>query len=433
MEGFLPVSLSQYTAALGNALRLHPELCNVWVTAELTDVGVKGGHCYMVLIEKDSNGVTVAKMRATIWSSTYQRLRMKFMQATQREISTGIKVLVLGSATHHSLYGLSFNIIDIDPSYTLGDLERLRREILMRLEKEGVAGYNKSLKLPAAPQRIAVISSGGAAGYGDFINQLEGNSDGFVFYPVLFEATMQGERTAPSILSALDRIEMTIDLWDCVVIIRGGGATTDMNGFDDYALAHRVCTFRLPVIVGIGHERDRNVLDELACVRCKTPTAVAGFLIDTLREAWNTTARLTNSIIQDATARLEGENIRLSQIQSLIPSLATNLIAKENMRLSQFARQLPLSINGRTAAERGRIEGLKNLIATNAASQLARRADRLEALERLLSVLSPSNTIKRGYAIARVNGRAVKSVADVTAGQEISIQVIDGEINSKIL
>ncbi|MDE6793126.1 MAG: exodeoxyribonuclease VII large subunit, partial [Muribaculaceae bacterium] len=208
------MTLSQYTAWIGEAMRRVPELWNAWVVAELSDVRINGGHCYMELIEKNAAGQTVAKMRATIWASVFYPLRRKFLNATGRDIATGMKVMLRGGVNHHSLYGLSFNVSDIDPSFTLGDMERLRREIIMRLTNEGIINRNKEVSLPIAPQRVAVISAEGAAGYGDFMNQLLGNADDLKFYPRLFPAIMQGDRTSSSIRAALERVEQTIDLWD---------------------------------------------------------------------------------------------------------------------------------------------------------------------------------------------------------------------------
>ena len=265
-------TLRQLTENITAVIQRAPSLQNVWVVAELSDLRVVGGQCYTELVEKDAAGNDVANIRATCWASVFFPVRGRFLQATGRELASGLKVMLRGSVAHHPKFGLTFNIFDIDPSYTLGDIERVRREILYKLHYEGILGFNKSLTLPTLVRRVAVISAAGAAGYGDFINQLDSNRYGFKFYPFLFGAVMQGAGTAPSVLAALERVEQTIDLWDCVVIVRGGGSTTDLTGFDNYELARRVATFPLPVIVGIGHERDRNVLDEIACVRCKTPT-----------------------------------------------------------------------------------------------------------------------------------------------------------------
>ncbi|MDE6291912.1 MAG: exodeoxyribonuclease VII large subunit, partial [Muribaculaceae bacterium] len=310
-------TLSEFSRFVVQAMSREPVLMGAWVVAEISDMAVRGGHCYMNLLEKDSSGTTVARMRANIWANRFLHIKNRFLHATQRELSNGMKVMFYGAATYHSNYGLSFNIGEIEPSFTMGDLERIRKEILATLQREGVIDQNRSLTFQDPPRKIAIISSATAAGYGDFMNQLQHNSAGVEFSVMLFPAIMQGDRTAQSVISALDLVEQTRTIvdWDCVVIIRGGGATTDMNGFDDIHLARRVATFPIPVIVGIGHERDRCVLDEIACVRCKTPTAVAAWLSDTVGIAWQRACDLTSRITSFAAERLKGEHIRLQGIE----------------------------------------------------------------------------------------------------------------------
>ena len=426
------IPLSKYTEAISNAVATTPGLSGVWVTAELSDVRISGGHCYMELIEKDQSGKTIAKLRANIWRSTFIPLRQKFYNATQKEITTGIKVLVRGSANHHSIYGLAFNIIDIDPSYTIGDLERLRREIILRLQKEGLALKNKSLPFPVAPQKIAVISAEGAAGYQDFMNQLTGNSEGFVFYPQIFPCVMQGDRVSESIRRALQLIEATADIWDCVVIIRGGGATTDLNGFDDYELAKAVATCGLPVVVGIGHDRDRNVLDEIAHTSLKTPTAVANFFVDKAREAYDKIIILADKLRVYSTELMRGEERRLSTIHGLIPQLLLRRMEVAKSRLSTISGKMPLLTESRVGKERVRIEGMINIL-TNAISGVINRAkQKIDNIEALGKVLDPKNTLMRGYSITRINGKAVKSVNHIHAGDILTTTLADGEFRSLV-
>lgn len=424
------LSLSAYTAMLGNAIRMQPALRGAWVIAELSDVRRSGGHCYMELIEKDSSGVTRAKIRANIWQSNFIPLNRQFYEATGREISSGLKVLVRGSATHHNLYGLSFTIDDIDPSYTMGDMERLRREILERLRREGILDCNRQLPLPAAPQKIAVISASGAAGYGDFINQLSMNPAGVVLYPMLFSAVMQGERTSASVREALDKIEMTVDFWDCVVIIRGGGATTDLNGFDDYELARRIALFPLPVIVGIGHERDRTVLDEIACVRCKTPTAAAAFITDRLAEASQRVDALIASIMRYASENIKGENRRIDNLMARLPQTARLMMMETGRRLERMGTVLSLRTNARLSSETARIRALAGRLPLLASSAIERGKQRLVHAENMLRVLSPDNILKRGYSVTRINGRAVTSVSQVNPGDVLETTLHQGVLKS---
>ncbi|MCH5228781.1 MAG: exodeoxyribonuclease VII large subunit [Muribaculaceae bacterium] len=426
----LGIPLSKFTAAITNTVASSPDLAGVWITAELSDVRVAGGHCYMELIEKNENGQTIAKLRANIWRNSFIQLRQKFLAATQREISNGIKALIKGSATHHSIYGLSFNIIDIDPSYTMGDMERIRREILFRLKKEGIAEHNKSLLFPQAPQRIAVISAQGAAGYGDFINHLLGNSEGFVFYPVLFPCVMQGENVSVSIRHALNKIYSSLTQWDCVAIVRGGGATTDLNGFDDYELARAVATFPLPVVVGIGHERDRNVLDEIANISLKTPTAVAGFFIDQLRFAFDRIISIADRLRIYSTEAIRGEERRLSSIHTLIPQLVLRRMAFNENKLKNISMKLPLVTQARIEKEIMRFDNYKTLLFNAISSVIEKNNQKIYNLESLVKILDPKNTLLRGYSITRINGKAIKSVRNIKPGDIVKTTLPDGEFES---
>lgn len=452
MESYL--TLSQFALAVGDSIRRCPATQGAWIVAELSDVRVSGGHCYMELIEKDARGATVAKMRGMIWASSFYQLRAKFMAATGREIGSGMKVMVRGSATFHNVYGLAVNISDIDPSYTLGDMERLRREILLRLEKEGIINANKGIPLPADLQRIAVISAGGAAGYGDFMKQLDMNARGFRFYTHLFEAVMQGDRTSSSVRAALAEVRKTAHLWDCVVIVRGGGATSDLNGFDDYELARAVALFPLPVLVGIGHERDRTVLDEIANTRLKTPTAVGAFLVDRLTQAWEAALTLTNRIASFAADRIKGEHIVLSHLGASVPMLAKARIADARLRLSRIATGLPAVSSGRiarslasldalarmmetaaanrTSTERTALDRLADTLADAAGARLRDAASRLDALASLTDALSPSATLGRGYSITRCGGKTVRSAAHLLPGARIETTLADGTVTSEV-
>ena len=409
----------------------------------------------MTLLEKDASGTTVARMRANIWANRYLHIKNKFLYATQRELTNGMKVMFYGGANYHPNYGLSFNIGDIEPSFTMGDLERIRREILAALQREGILNRNRSLTFSDPPRKIAIISSATAAGYGDFMNQLQHNSAGVEFNTLLFPAIMQGDRTAQSVMAALDLVEQTSSImpWDCVVIIRGGGATTDMNGFDDLNLARRVATFPIPVIVGIGHERDRCVLDEIACVRCKTPTAVAAWLSDTAGMAWQRVCDLTSRIASFATERLKGEHIRLQSIETMIPSLADARIRNARIRLQSLSALIPSAAREATSKEKIRLEGITTTlrmasrmriqkeypllesmaesVRTAAISMLEKEKTRIDSLCRLTEVLSPTSTLKRGYSITRVNGKAVTDPKTVKPGDIIETQTAQGMIISK--
>ena len=426
------LTLSQFQRLVGNTLRTNPALQQAWVVAELSDVRVNGGHCYMELIEKDDRGGMRAKMRAMIWRSVFEPLNRRFREATGSAIGNGMKVLVCGSVNHHEVYGLSFVISAIDPRFTLGDMERLRREILDRLRREGVSELNRRLPVPVLPQRIAVISSAGAAGYGDFINQIESNSRGYAVYPMLFPAILQGDRTVPTVLVALDWVEHTRQFWDCVVIIRGGGATTDLNSFDNYDLARRVCTFPLPVVVGIGHERDRTVLDELACVRCKTPTAVAAWILEQLDNAWARTCDSCTRIARYAADAVKGEHLRLARAESSLPPLVATRTMRARMELERIGNRMATALQGKSSQQRNMLQLKVGRLESAARAIIANAGARIEKLESLQRVLSPENTLRRGYSITRINGHAVTHAGDVAPGDIVETTLMDGTLISKV-
>lgn len=427
------LTLSAYQQLLGDTIRMAPGLHGVWVTAELSDVRISGGHCYMEIIEKDEfSGQVTAKMRAMIWSSSFRQLQRKFLEGTGSSIQSGMKVLVRGSATHHNVFGLAFNIIDIDPSYTLGDIERQRREILKRLGAEGIADCNRSLPFPICPQKIAVISAAGAAGYGDFTTHLFNSPEGFVFYPLLIEAVMQGERTPASVISALDFVESTLDFWDCVVIIRGGGSTTDLHGFDNYDLARRVAEFPLPVVVGIGHERDRNVLDEIACRRCKTPTAVADYLVECCRSVWNEVVSDVRDIADYVTSRMQGETLRLSNLENLLPAAVSRTIMRQQQMLGDLARGVERGAERKMTRERADLDMALLRLNELLKGIVERPRLRLQRLEDMLRVLSPENTLRRGYSITRCEGKAVYDASELKKGDRIVTKFYKGERESVI-
>lgn len=447
-----PLSIRQLSAIIGNAIRTVP--ANLCVVGETVDLSSRGGHGYLELIEKDAQGATVARIRATIWANTLYQIRQKFWNATRRDITAGIKVMVTGTVTYHERFGLTFNITDIDPSYTLGDMERIRREIIERLQKEGVLERNKRLTLPPATQRIAVISAEGAAGYGDFIHQLQSTPEHLQFYPLLFPAAMQGDRTSLSIRQALARIEMSIDFWDCVVIIRGGGATSDLNGFDDYDLARAVATFPIPIIVGIGHERDRTVLDEIACIRCKTPTAVATYLIDALRGDLIHCGDLAASLARIADTRIQRASQRLTEIATLIPAAARQQLADAHHRLDITLQMLPQrasAVTSRASAhldiiaqrleaatdrvlqrDTQRLQTLTDRLLQNATLPIERQRQQLTRLDDMLRLLSPANTLQRGYSITRHDGKALRNPSSLPPGTLIETQLASGTILSRI-
>lgn len=406
-----PLSLLELNNRLGRAVASTPGLQNVWVTAETSDLRVAGQHCYLELIDKDPfTGAARARMRATIWGQNYARINGGFMAATGAPLSSNIKVMVLMSVTFHPVYGLSGNITDVNPEYTLGDLLRRRREMLARLQAEGILEQNRKLPWPVFPNRIAVISAPGAAGYGDFINQLYSNRHLLRFSTHLFTASMQGDNTAPSIIAALEQIAASSEEFDCVVIIRGGGATGDLAAFDNYELAANIALFPLPVVVGIGHERDITLLDYVANMRVKTPTAAAEWLIARGADALESLRSLGRDILDAASSRINREARRLEMIAGQLPELARNVVSRNSIRVGK---------------------DIEDRLLNDTSVLMKRRTERLDALAAIIDALSPQATLRRGFSITRVDGRAVTSPSQVHSGAEVITTLAQGTLITK--
>ena len=411
----------------------NPSVQNCWIRADLSDVAVRGGHCYCELIEKDENtGATVAKVRGIIWANRFQTLRMKFLQVTGQDLKSGIKVMLEVSVNYHEQYGMSLIISDIDPTYTIGDMERRRREILARLKAEGILDMNRQLPFPSVPQRIAVVSAAGAAGYGDFMNQLHRNAYGLKFYTCLFPAVMQGQSTVTSVTAALDRINEHIELFDCVVIIRGGGATSDLNSFDDYSLAANVAQFPLPVIVGIGHERDVTILDYVAGKRVKTPTAAAEWLIACGVDALAHIDELKNAVVGTVSDYLSSAKQQLQYMSGTIPLIANNIIDRNKTRLRHIMQIVPMTAQGRIKASDDRLQYMLQAMAQASRQVMAREKQRVAALADKVEILSPHNTLKRGYSLTTIGGKAVTDASQIHDGDVIVTTLRSGQVTSTV-
>ena len=408
-----------------------PDTQNVWVTAELSDVTVRGGHCYMELLQKHPNtGATLAKARGVIWANVYSRLAIDFLNATGQRFASGLKVMVRASASMHPVYGMSLVITAVNPEYTMGDLLLRRREILERLKREGILDMNRQLQWCEVPLRIAVISARGAAGYGDFINQLYNNPSQLNFKTQLFEATMQGDRTPSTIIAALNQIALQQDEWDGVVIIRGGGATSDLVAFEDYELAANIAQFPLPVIVGIGHERDITVLDYVANMRVKTPTAAAEWLINRGDVALEHLRSMGASILQLVSDHIAGSKEQLSRYEALLPTAPITAVERESARLRSNMLSLAQIGAQRITPEVARLEHIVGSIALATDVMLRRRSDRLDSMQAMLNALSPESTLRRGYSITRVDGIAITDASQVPLGAKIETTLANGTITS---
>lgn len=420
-----PITLLELTQRISN-LVMRPETQNVWITAELQDVASRGGHCYMELLQKDEDGRQVARIRGCCWANIYEPLSRRFYEATGQQFASGLKVMLRVSATMHSVFGLSLVIQEVNTEYTMGDLIRRRNEILRKLQDEGILEDNRSLKWPIVIQRVAIISAPGAAGYGDFMNQLLNNPSRLKFKTRLFPAVMQGASAPASIIAALEEIAKEAKEWDGVVIIRGGGATSDLQAFEDYALAASVAQFPLPVAIGIGHERDVTVLDWVANIRLKTPTAVAEWLIGKGETVLGALIAAGNKIVQYATQRVAGDKEQLAQAEALLPVAATGAVERSKAMLTRAVSTLYGLSSGKIEPSRARLDMIAANLAAASSNQLRRQAERLDASEKLLEVLSPASTLARGYSITRIDGHAVSSVKDVPLGALLEITVADG-------
>ncbi len=382
-----------------------------WVEAELSECREHGGHCYMELVEKDDRSNTpVARASAKCWRQTWLMVRPYFERTTGQQLRAGMKVLLRVYAQFHEAYGFSWIVTDIDPTYTLGDMARRRQEIIRQLKDEGVFDLQRELQLPLFAQRIAVVSAANAAGYGDFCRQLEDNEYGFRFSITLFPAVMQGEQVEASVVSALNQIYGRMADFDVVCILRGGGAVADLSGFDTLALAENVAQFPLPIITGIGHERDESILDMVAFQRVKTPTAAATLLIDNLRlvlERINTAQQRINTAV---TQQLNSHKVRLSHLATLIPTLPMRMLSDTRHHIDLLERRLPVAIE----------------------RQLTEQKHRLSRLELTLQGFDPQLLLSRGYSITLLNGKALRDPRQAKPGDTIETRIEKGIIQSVV-
>ena len=406
-----------------------------WVRAEMSDVRENGasGHCYLEFIEKDPrSGQLLAKVRGAIWAKTFRLLKPYFEMETGQRFVSGLKVLVRVTVDFHELYGLSLTVVDIDPAYTLGDMARKRLEIIRQLQEEGVFELNKELPLPLLPRRIALISSPTAAGYEDFMNQLTHNRAGYPFYVKLFPALMQGERTEESVIAALDRIYAHQELFDVVALLRGGGATSDLNSFDSYLLAANCAQFPLPILTGIGHERDDTVVDLVAHTRLKTPTAVAEFLIARMDQAAQIVEELQQTMTQSASVRLLQEKQRLQSYATRFPALVGQRMERNRTLLHQLGAKLPTMAQGFVERKRAMVDRLVMQLRNATTTHLTEKQRFLQLQEQFVRMASPDYILRRGYSLTLREGKIIKRAEELHVGEELTTRFMDGEVKSII-
>jgi len=407
----ISISLSELTDRIQETIRLGFG-APVWIRAEISELRENPtGHCYLELIEKDRESDTLlAKTKATCWASTYRMLKPYFESSTGQTLRAGLNVLVSVSVEFHGVYGFSLNVKDIDPTFTLGEMAARRLQIIRQLEADGIVDMNKQLPLPVLPQRLAIISSPTAAGYGDFNDQLHNDPSHFAFYSKLFPAIMQGEQAESSIIAALEKIYEHIDLFDAVVIIRGGGATTDLACFDSYELALNCAQFPLPILAGIGHQRDVSILDMVAHTSLKTPTAVAEFLISRLQEVEDRVDAVFSDIFDYTKSRIENESRTIDRAKLLIRQILRNWTVQKSHLLDRQKNRM--------------ISGVRML--------MVRQKNKLILLEKNIETHSPTYLLRHGYTITTLNGKRITSTLQVKAGDRIRTFVHDGDFASEV-
>ncbi len=406
------ISLSVLTSQIQETIRMSFDKA-VWIRAEISELRENpGGHCYMELIEKDVESDTIiAKSKATIWSTTYRMLKPYFESSTGQTIRSGLNILIAVTVEFHSVYGFNLNVRDIDPTYTIGEMAARRLKIIRQLEADGVVDMNKQLTLALLPQRLAIISSSSAAGYGDFCDQLTNDTNNYKFYTKLFPAIMQGEQALASIIGALDKIYNNIELFDAVLILRGGGATSDLACFDAYDLAYNCSQFPIPIITGIGHQRDVSILDMVVHTSLKTPTAVAEFLISRLHEQESLLFNCMTSIQHQAKVLITDEIYFVQNTKQRIKQALKNSIVQKFVLLDRI---------------KSRCKSMVRL-------QMLKQTNRLLMLEKNIETHSPVFLLKHGYTITTINGKRVNSIKQLAKDDLVRTYLHDGEFESKVL
>ncbi|MDL2221614.1 exodeoxyribonuclease VII large subunit [Parabacteroides sp. OttesenSCG-928-N08] len=427
-----PLTLSELNSRVKQAVeRAFPTSC--LLLAEMSDVRINSasGHCYLEFIEKHPRtGQMVAKARGTIWANSFRVIKRYFEEETGQPFESGLKVMVEVNVDYHELYGFNLTVIDIDPTYTLGEMARKRKETIRKLQEDGVFELNKELTLPTLTQRIAIITSPTAAGYEDFMHQLHHNPKGFVFYTHLFPAIMQGEQTEDSVVAALDRIYQQIDCFDAVVIIRGGGATSELNAFDSYAMAATCAQFPLPVLTGIGHERDDTVLDMVAHTRLKTPTAVAGFLINRLEAAAALLEEHEEELLYVVNELIARQKNSLQLLASRLPSSVMNRLNSNRNELHGISSKLPIICSSLSSRRETELDRLLEQLRHHLERRINEQQRTLQLTEQFITLASPDYLLRRGYSLTMQGGKIIKSAADIQQGATIVTRFSDGEAES---
>jgi exodeoxyribonuclease VII large subunit len=427
-----------------------------WVVAEISEIRtVRSGHCYLELIEKDTDSDQIkAKARATIWAFTFRMIKPYFETSTRQTLSAGLKILVKVSIEFQEVYGYSLNVKDIDPTFTLGDIARRKLEVIRQLQEDGVMEMNKELELAEVPQKLAVISSPTAAGYEDFINQLENNSEGYKVYHKLFPAVMQGEEAETSIIAALERIYAHEQLFDAVILIRGGGSTADLMCFDSYNLAFNIAQFPLPVLTGIGHERDESVADMVAHTRLKTPTAVAEFILERIGLFDAYLSDLKEQFVTETKHLITNEAHRLELAAQRFQPIVSKAITKKKQYQINAAHRLDFTVKNYFDKQKSFFSHVKESVHYLTKKQLRSNHQNLQFIttrlkletrayfnnqkqsiklaERTIELNDPTNILKRGYSLTYNDNQLIKNIRSIQPGNEMLTCINEGEIISPV-
>lgn len=405
-----------------------------WVEAELADATERRGHLYLDLVQKDEHSATpIARASARCWASVWASVRPRFERTTRQRLTAGMKVLLRVYPQFHQAYGFSWIVTDIDPTYTLGDMQRQRQEIIDRLKRDGVFDMQRELTLPMFCQRIAVISSATAAGFGDFCNHLQHNDYGFHFAVELFPAIMQGEQVEPTVISALDSINSRIDDFDCVVIIRGGGATVDMSGFNTLLLAENVANFPLPIITGIGHDRDESIIDMISFMQVKTPTAAAAFLIERLLNVSERITAATSSITRCVQEKLEYERIRLTALSTRIPILFSLTKTRQLSIIDSLTQRMTAAVQQDIRQRQHQLQIAAQRLAPATQRTMQQEQHRLQMLTQRTAALDPTAILRRGFSMTLCNGRFVTDASQMKNGDIMETRLANGTVLSRVI
>ncbi len=425
------LSLFELTSLIKSELEKNLEP-SYWVIAEISEMRLNPkGHCYMELVDKEGQFVT-SKIRANIWAYTYRNLSAWFESITKTPLQSGIKVLLNVQVQYHELYGMSLNIKDLDPNFTLGERARKRQEVIQQLQDEGVFDINKELVLPTVPQRIAIISSETAAGYGDFKNQIEQNSRGYSFKTKLFQSLMQGDQAPSAMIAALHQIHAEIKAFDLVVIIRGGGSQVDLDCFDDYELASHIAQFPLPVITGIGHERDETIADLVANTQMKTPTAVAEFLISGIERYDDSLNEMAYRLEKSGKHLLQVSSYEIMNIGYALQASMKAIMHRSESGLAQKELRLNYAVQNLFKIENRKVDNFEVPLIKAKSQRLKEAEKKLDGLEKQLKLLDPASVLKRGYSITLINGKFISEEQKIQPGEELETITTKHRIKSTV-